>query len=246
MHSREYKNPQSFTGKRVIVIGIGNSGADVTVELSHVTKQVRISYLFILLCQGSWGGASGGYGTGTWLGSADGRWKPWFHCHGRQHRDRRYDGARAAYWSPLTLRSQVMTIDRAHNPSQMSLPSGLWFWGRADGGPHSGPETGLLCGPCSHVKDSTLGGWKLSARRVAGGLSSPLPKGKTAAISPPQSQHACQCKHVHTGPGRWLTPASTCSSLTWSDLLQSNVSGLEAFCCLRLYLFTYLFIYLLT
>ncbi|XP_015982199.2 flavin-containing monooxygenase 5 [Rousettus aegyptiacus] len=43
MHSREYKNPQSFTGKRVIVIGIGNSGADVTVELSHVTKQVFLS-----------------------------------------------------------------------------------------------------------------------------------------------------------------------------------------------------------
>ncbi|XP_049735873.1 flavin-containing monooxygenase 5 isoform X2 [Elephas maximus indicus] len=42
-HSREYKNPQVFTGKRVIIIGIGNSGGDLAVEISHTAKQVFLS-----------------------------------------------------------------------------------------------------------------------------------------------------------------------------------------------------------
>ncbi|XP_063282762.1 flavin-containing monooxygenase 5-like [Pelobates fuscus] len=42
-HSRDYKNPQSFQDKRVIVIGIGNSGGDLAVELSSVAKQVYLS-----------------------------------------------------------------------------------------------------------------------------------------------------------------------------------------------------------
>lgn len=39
-HSRDYKNPDSLTGKRVIIIGIGNSGGDLAVEISHRAKQV--------------------------------------------------------------------------------------------------------------------------------------------------------------------------------------------------------------
>ncbi|XP_006861750.1 PREDICTED: dimethylaniline monooxygenase [N-oxide-forming] 5 [Chrysochloris asiatica] len=42
-HSRDYKNPLAFTGKRVIVIGIGNSGGDLAVEISHTAKQVFLS-----------------------------------------------------------------------------------------------------------------------------------------------------------------------------------------------------------
>ncbi|XP_072500695.1 flavin-containing monooxygenase 5 [Notamacropus eugenii] len=42
-HSRDYKDPQGFTGKRVIVIGIGNSGGDLAVEISHTAKQVFLS-----------------------------------------------------------------------------------------------------------------------------------------------------------------------------------------------------------
>lgn len=42
-HSRDYKNPIEFTGKRVIVIGIGNSGGDLAVEISHTAKQVFLS-----------------------------------------------------------------------------------------------------------------------------------------------------------------------------------------------------------
>lgn len=40
LHSRDYKSPQPFLGKRVVVVGIGNSGIDIAVELSHTAKQV--------------------------------------------------------------------------------------------------------------------------------------------------------------------------------------------------------------
>ncbi|NXS50509.1 FMO5 monooxygenase, partial [Balaeniceps rex] len=43
LHSRDYKSPQSFSGKRVVVVGTGNSGIDIAVELSHAAKQVFLS-----------------------------------------------------------------------------------------------------------------------------------------------------------------------------------------------------------
>ncbi|XP_056384023.1 flavin-containing monooxygenase 5-like [Hyla sarda] len=42
-HSRDYKYPQQFEDKKIIVIGIGNSGGDLAVELSSVAKQVFLS-----------------------------------------------------------------------------------------------------------------------------------------------------------------------------------------------------------
>uniref|UniRef100_A0A673W6J2 Flavin-containing monooxygenase n=1 Tax=Salmo trutta TaxID=8032 RepID=A0A673W6J2_SALTR len=42
-HSRDYKTAEEWRGKRVVVIGIGNSGGDIAVELSRVTKQVFLS-----------------------------------------------------------------------------------------------------------------------------------------------------------------------------------------------------------
>ncbi|XP_042533291.1 flavin-containing monooxygenase 5-like [Dipodomys spectabilis] len=48
-HSREYKSPEDFVGKRIIVVGIGNSGVDIAVELSSVAKQV-----FLSTRRGSW------------------------------------------------------------------------------------------------------------------------------------------------------------------------------------------------
>lgn len=39
-HSRDYKTPEEWRDKKVVVIGIGNSGGDLAVELSKVTKQV--------------------------------------------------------------------------------------------------------------------------------------------------------------------------------------------------------------
>ncbi|KFQ18147.1 Dimethylaniline monooxygenase [N-oxide-forming] 5, partial [Merops nubicus] len=43
LHSRDYKSPHSFAGKQVVVVGTGNSGVDITVELSHAAKQVFLS-----------------------------------------------------------------------------------------------------------------------------------------------------------------------------------------------------------
>ncbi|XP_073903701.1 flavin-containing monooxygenase 5-like isoform X2 [Castor canadensis] len=48
-HSREYKTPEDFVGKRIIVVGIGNSGVDIAVEVSRVAKQV-----FLSTRRGSW------------------------------------------------------------------------------------------------------------------------------------------------------------------------------------------------
>lgn len=42
-HSRDYKEPGTWKGKRVLVIGLGNSGCDIAAELSHVAQQVIIS-----------------------------------------------------------------------------------------------------------------------------------------------------------------------------------------------------------
>ncbi|XP_010604157.1 dimethylaniline monooxygenase [N-oxide-forming] 3 isoform X2 [Fukomys damarensis] len=43
LHSRDYKEPGIWKGKRVLVIGLGNSGCDIAAELSHTAEQVMIS-----------------------------------------------------------------------------------------------------------------------------------------------------------------------------------------------------------
>ncbi|XP_001372704.2 flavin-containing monooxygenase 5-like isoform X2 [Monodelphis domestica] len=49
LHSWEYKHPGNFRDKRVVMIGLGNSGADITVDLSHAVKKV-----FLSTRSGSW------------------------------------------------------------------------------------------------------------------------------------------------------------------------------------------------
>lgn len=42
-HSWEYRNAEGLQGKRVVVIGIGNSGGDIAVDVSRVAKKVYLS-----------------------------------------------------------------------------------------------------------------------------------------------------------------------------------------------------------
>ncbi|CAI4229332.1 unnamed protein product [Auanema sp. JU1783] len=43
MHSHDYKDHRGFEDQVVVVIGIGNSGADIAVELSKISKKVYLS-----------------------------------------------------------------------------------------------------------------------------------------------------------------------------------------------------------
>ena len=42
LHSWQYKTPHNFENKNVLVIGIGNSGVDMVVELARCAKQVVV------------------------------------------------------------------------------------------------------------------------------------------------------------------------------------------------------------
>lgn len=44
MHSHDYRVPEIFTGKRVLVIGAGPSGMDIALELTSVSKKVILSH----------------------------------------------------------------------------------------------------------------------------------------------------------------------------------------------------------
>jgi dimethylaniline monooxygenase (N-oxide forming) len=43
LHTHSYKKPDGFEDKTVVVVGIGNSGGDVVVELSSVARKVYLS-----------------------------------------------------------------------------------------------------------------------------------------------------------------------------------------------------------
>ncbi len=43
LHSAAYKGPEAFAGKRVLVVGVGSSGADLAVEVSGVAQKVLLS-----------------------------------------------------------------------------------------------------------------------------------------------------------------------------------------------------------
>ncbi|XP_075038577.1 dimethylaniline monooxygenase [N-oxide-forming] 2-like isoform X2 [Mixophyes fleayi] len=48
-HSRFYRKSENYYGKTVLVVGVGNSAGDISVEISHTAKQVYLSTR-----QGSW------------------------------------------------------------------------------------------------------------------------------------------------------------------------------------------------
>lgn len=42
LHGHDYRDPLQFADKNVVVVGIGNSGGDIAVELSKIAKQATI------------------------------------------------------------------------------------------------------------------------------------------------------------------------------------------------------------
>lgn len=42
LHSHSYKDHRGYEDKRVVVVGVGNSGGDIAVELSRISAQVNI------------------------------------------------------------------------------------------------------------------------------------------------------------------------------------------------------------
>lgn len=47
VHTHDYRNHKGYEDKRVVVIGIGNSGGDVAVELSKICSQVSYNHVVI-------------------------------------------------------------------------------------------------------------------------------------------------------------------------------------------------------
>lgn len=45
-HSWHYRSAEDLQGKRVLVVGIGNSGADMAVDISRVAEKVKHKSLF--------------------------------------------------------------------------------------------------------------------------------------------------------------------------------------------------------
>ena len=48
LHSWQYKTPQGFEDKTVLVVGVGNSGGDMVVDLARVAKQVASKRSFAI------------------------------------------------------------------------------------------------------------------------------------------------------------------------------------------------------
>ncbi len=44
VHTHDYKDHRGYEGKKVVVVGIGNSGGDAAVELSRIADQVSLKH----------------------------------------------------------------------------------------------------------------------------------------------------------------------------------------------------------
>ena len=43
LHSRDYRNPAAFAGKRVLVVGFGNSGGEIALDLAEADVDVTLA-----------------------------------------------------------------------------------------------------------------------------------------------------------------------------------------------------------
>jgi dimethylaniline monooxygenase (N-oxide forming) len=44
LHSRAFKKPEQFAGRRVMVVGFGNTAADTSTQLAEVAEKVYIAH----------------------------------------------------------------------------------------------------------------------------------------------------------------------------------------------------------
>jgi hypothetical protein len=44
MHSHDYRQPEDFAGRRVVILGVGNSAMDIAVELSYTAEKVYLAH----------------------------------------------------------------------------------------------------------------------------------------------------------------------------------------------------------
>ena len=51
VHSHDYREPSKYAGKRVLIIGIGNSGGDMAVELSRQGQVQNFITYILILCE---------------------------------------------------------------------------------------------------------------------------------------------------------------------------------------------------
>jgi len=75
IHSREYRRPEDHTGKRIVVVGAGNSGADIvrhlsSLNLGHYTPKGekiddQVDRPFTTVYQSVTGASRAGYNSGT-------------------------------------------------------------------------------------------------------------------------------------------------------------------------------------
>ena len=52
-HAHSYKDHRGYEDKKVVVVGIGNSGVDIAVELSRIAEQVRCTTAYYEAQMGS-------------------------------------------------------------------------------------------------------------------------------------------------------------------------------------------------
>jgi dimethylaniline monooxygenase (N-oxide forming) len=98
IHSRDYRRRESYSGRRVLVVGYGNSGAQIAVDVSHVAAETLLAMR-----------------SGTWI-------LPHY-VHGIRI-DRIFDGSRVGYLPPrvdswLSTLLYRLTIGR---PDRHGLP----------------------------------------------------------------------------------------------------------------------------
>ncbi|XP_074641984.1 flavin-containing monooxygenase 5-like [Tubulanus polymorphus] len=80
IHTHDYKRPESYSDKKVLIIGIGNSAVDVAVDLSRVCSKVYLSTrrgAWIVNRMGPWGIPADALANSRFMFSLPQNWLQW-------------------------------------------------------------------------------------------------------------------------------------------------------------------------